>query len=166
MALSENLKYWQGLKNYTTAQLAEKANIPPDTINKIRANITRNPSMDTLQKLATALDCSIDDLVDAAPVHADDVRDLLPKKIPTDPEELASIICLSLRNQRIANDRTVTELRKDRNYWRRMALICFIAIIPLAIANVVLMAVLYWDIATPEHGKITMDALRALASLQ
>ena len=62
MSLAENVKYYQELKNMTTAEFASAANLPADTINKIRAGATQNPSMDTLRRMATALGCSIDDL--------------------------------------------------------------------------------------------------------
>lgn len=154
MALADNLKYWQSLKNMTTDQLATKANVPKDTISKIRAGITRNPSMDTLQRLSTALECSIDDLVDVAPVDSAGVRELLPKKIPTDPEELANIICISLRNQRVSNERSLSELRKDRNMWRKLALTLLGIVIPCVLVCMVMLLVLYWDLSHPGLGNI------------
>lgn len=154
MALADNLKYWQSLKNMTTDQLATKANVPKDTISKIRAGITRNPSMDTLQRLSTALECSIDDLVDVAPVDSAGVRELLPKKIPTDPEELANIICISLRNQRVSNERSLSELRKDRNMWRKMTLTLLGIVIPCVLVCMVMLIVLYWDLSHPGLGNI------------
>lgn len=154
MALADNLKYWQSLKNMTTDQLATKANVPKDTISKIRAGITRNPSMDTLQRLSTALECSIDDLVDVAPVDSAGVRELLPKKIPTDPEELANIICISLRNQRVSNERSLSELRKDRNMWRKLALTLLGVVIPCVLVCMVMLLVLYWDLSHPGLGNI------------
>lgn len=156
MALADNLKYWQSLKNMTTDQLATKANVPKDTISKIRAGITRNPSMDTLQRLSTALECSIDDLVDVAPVDSAGVRELLPKKIPTDPEELANIICISLRNQRVSNERSLSELRKDRNMWRKLALTLLGIVIPCVLICMVMLLVLYWDLSHPGLGNINL----------
>lgn len=162
MSLSENLKYWQSLRNMTTNALAAKANIPPDTISKIRGGITRNPTMETLQRLAQALECSVDDLVDVAPVSVADVRELLPKKIPTDPEELANIICISLRNQRMANDRTVAELRKDRNTWRKIALTAIACLVPMMIAMLITLGLFYWDMSHPTAGRILYDSIISL----
>lgn len=154
MALAENLKYQKSLKNWTTEKLAVEANVPKDTISKILAGITRNPSMDTLQKLSTALECSIEDLVDVAPVDSTSVRELLPKKMPTDPEELANIVCMALRNQRMTNERTMSELRKDRNTWRKTAIVLISCIIPCLIVCMVMMLVLYWDLSHPGLGNI------------
>ena len=154
MALAENLKYQKSLKNWTTEKLAVEANIPKDTISKILAGITRNPSMDTLQKLSTALECSIEDLVDVAPVDSTSVRELLPKKIPTDPEELANVICMSLRNQRLTNERTMSELRKDRNTWRKTAIVLMTTMVPCLIVCMVMLLVLYWDLSHPGLGNI------------
>lgn len=154
MALAENLKYQKSLKNWTTEKLAVEANIPKDTISKILAGITRNPSMDTLQKLSTALECSIEDLVDVAPVDSTSVRELLPKKIPTDPEELANVICMALRNQRLTNERTMSELRKDRNTWRKTAIVLMTCMVPCLIVCMVMLLVLYWDLSHPGLGNI------------
>ena len=159
MALADNLKYWQSLKNMTTDQLATKANVPRDTISKIRAGITRNPSMDTLQRLSTALECSIDDLVDVAPVDSASVRELLPKKMPTDPEELANVICIALRSQRVSNDRVLTELRKDRNTWRKMAITLISIAVPCLLICMVMVIVLYWDLSHPGLGNINLNNL-------
>lgn len=154
MALAENLKYHKSLKNWTTEKLAVEANVPKDTISKILAGITRNPSMDTLQKLSTALECSIEDLVDVAPVDSTSVRELLPKKMPTDPEELANIICMALRNQRMTNERTMSELRKDRNTWRKTAIVLMTCMVPCLIVCMVMLLVLYWDLSHPGLGNI------------
>ena len=159
MALAENLKYQKSLKNWTTEKLAVEANVPKDTISKILAGITRNPSMDTLQRLAAALECSIEDLVDVAPVDSTSVRELLPKKIPTDPEELANIICIALRNQRLTNERTMSELRKDRNTWRKTAIALMTCMIPCLLICMVMLVVLYWDLSHPGLGNINLNNL-------
>ena len=91
MSLAENVKYYQELKNMTTAEFASAANLPADTINKIRAGATQNPSMDTLKRMATALGCSIDDLA-GLPKPDMDVRELFPEDLPTDPEKLAALV--------------------------------------------------------------------------
>ena len=138
----------------TTADLAEKSGVPDPTITKIRTGVTKNPNADTLQRLAKALEVSINDLTDSPSVDDAEIRALLPKKLPTDPEELISMFCSTLKNQRIANDRTTAELRKDRNFWRKFAVVCIGCIIPVVLITLVMVLVMYWDLSHPTQGNI------------
>lgn len=162
MPIADNLKYWQDLRDLTTAELAEKANVPEATITKIRTRVTKNPNADTLQRLAKALECSINDLTDTPSVESSEIRELLPKKLSTDPEELVSVICTTLKNQRLASDRTVAELRKDRNTWRKFALFALAVLVPVSIATLVLTAVTYWDLCHLDRGFIRETTLAAM----
>lgn len=63
MNIGENLKALQDKAGLTTAQLAEKANLPVDTINKIRSGTTRNPNADTVARLSVALGVPVDALL-------------------------------------------------------------------------------------------------------
>jgi transcriptional regulator with XRE-family HTH domain len=47
----------------TRAQLAEKAGIPRLTIWRIETGMTPDPRSDTLRRIATALGCTVDDLL-------------------------------------------------------------------------------------------------------
>lgn len=49
-----------GVKSY--AELARKIDVPPATIQRICSGV-RQPSIDTLKSISTALDCKIDDLL-------------------------------------------------------------------------------------------------------
>jgi transcriptional regulator with XRE-family HTH domain len=59
----DNLKKIKQEKNLSTPQLAEKANLPEKTVSRILKGTTANPYLDTLDRLAHALDCSIGDLL-------------------------------------------------------------------------------------------------------
>lgn len=146
MSLADNLKALQSLKNLTTAEFAEKANLPVDTINKIRAGTTQNPNMDTLSRMAAALECSIDDLV-GKPKADEKIRSLLPDQIPAEPEALVSMICGTLHRQAVSHDKTLAEVRKDRNWWR-------IACICLLICVIAILVFFYWDLSHPTMGNI------------
>lgn len=61
--LKEILKEKKKERNWNTQQLADAANLPVDTVNKIMSGSTRNPSTDTLMRLAKALDCSLGELL-------------------------------------------------------------------------------------------------------
>lgn len=153
MPLSENLKRLQSQKNLTTAEFAEKANLPPDTINKIRAGSTQNPNMETLTRMAGALGCSIDELVGVEKQDLN-VRDLLPEHLPADPEAMVEMFCGTLRRQTISHEKNMAELRRDRNWWRGAALgIMCTALILLTVA-IVLVCMLYWDLSHPTEGNI------------
>lgn len=157
MPIAENLRYWQDLQKLTTAELAEKANVPEATITKIRTRVTKNPNADTLQRLAKALGCSINDLTDFPSVEDNEIRDLLPKKLPSDSEELVALLCSTLRNQRLANDRSVAELRKDRNSWRKFALTLLGVVVPAIIVTMALLLFMYWDLSHPGQGNILLN---------
>lgn len=51
----------------TNATLASKAGLPLTTTAKIMAGIIKDPKLHTLQALAKALECTIDDFYDAQP---------------------------------------------------------------------------------------------------
>jgi len=50
-------------KGLTQEELARKADIPYTTLAKIESGMVSNPRMKTLQKIAKALEISIDELV-------------------------------------------------------------------------------------------------------
>ena len=157
MPISQNLRYWQDVKHISTAELAEKSGVPDSTITKIRSRVTLNPNMDTLQRLAKALEISINDLTDAPLVDDAELRQLLPKKLPTDGTELLETILQTLRNQRIASERSIAELRKDRNFWRSFAVSCLGILIPVTVVALALICFMYWDLSHPTEGNILLN---------
>lgn len=59
----DNLKELKKEKNMTAKQLADAANLPEKTVVRILSGHTTNPYIDTLDRLATALGCSIGDIL-------------------------------------------------------------------------------------------------------
>jgi transcriptional regulator with XRE-family HTH domain len=53
--ISEKLKRMRELRNYTTSQLAEISGVPQSTISKIENGKSTSPTIDTIKKLAKAL---------------------------------------------------------------------------------------------------------------
>lgn len=51
-------------KNYTLRDIAKITGIPQSTISKIFGGFSKNPTIDSLQKIAKALDCGLDDFVE------------------------------------------------------------------------------------------------------
>lgn len=50
-------------KGMSNLELVEKSGLPLSTVNKIINGLSLSPRLDTLEAIATALDCSIDDFV-------------------------------------------------------------------------------------------------------
>lgn len=157
MTLAENVKYHQELKNMTTQEFAAKANLPADTINKIRAGATKNPSMDTLLRMASALNCSVDELIGNPPPKTDKLRELLPETLPTDPEKLAALMCKTVSIQETAHEHAVHEIRKDRRWWRTAAILVIVACILLQLLTMLMVARMYWDMTNPRDGNIRYE---------
>lgn len=61
--LEKRIKEFRSKLNMSQDQLAKKANIPFSTLVKIEAGYTRNPSMETLIKIADAFGIGLDELV-------------------------------------------------------------------------------------------------------
>lgn len=61
--LSKKLKRIMKEKNISRLELALKTEISPRTIELIEQGKTESPQLDTVQKIAKALDTTIDDLV-------------------------------------------------------------------------------------------------------
>lgn len=59
----DNLKEIKKEKNMSTKQLAERANLPEKTVIRILSGKTLNPYLDTLDRLAVGLECTIWDII-------------------------------------------------------------------------------------------------------
>lgn len=62
--LAENIKKYRKKLKLTQEALARKADISYNTITKLESGRITDPRMETLKKLASALDVSIDTLVE------------------------------------------------------------------------------------------------------
>lgn len=61
--IAENIKKYRKQMEWSQEQVAREAGIPFTTFTKIENGTTKNPSIETLVKIAKALDVSVDDLV-------------------------------------------------------------------------------------------------------
>ena len=59
----ENIKELKKSKGMTNKQIAEKTNLPERTVNRIFSGETDNPYIDTLHRIVTVLDGSLDDIL-------------------------------------------------------------------------------------------------------
>lgn len=62
-SLGENIRKIRNEKEISTEKLGAKIGISSETIFLIERGKTKNPSIDTLQKIASALDVTIDELL-------------------------------------------------------------------------------------------------------
>lgn len=137
MNIGEALKALQEKAGLTTAQLAEKANLPVDTINKIRAGTTRNPNADTVQRLASALG------VPAGALLGEEV----PEDVPTadgHDRGMLNLYLAGLARQKEAYELTISHLERNSRRWFWVAVILIACIV----------FVLGWDITHPTMGYI------------
>ena len=58
----DNLKRLKQEKGMTTKHIAEKTSLPEKTVQRIFSGDTANPYVDTIQRIASALDASLDDI--------------------------------------------------------------------------------------------------------
>ena len=61
--ITKNLRKLRGGKGLSQEKLARLADVAKNTIIKIEAGKNQNPTLDTLKKIAKALDVSVDDLI-------------------------------------------------------------------------------------------------------
>jgi transcriptional regulator with XRE-family HTH domain len=61
--ISENLKKLRRKKGYSLEKVARLANLSLNTIVKIENGVNKNPTIETLTKIAKALEVGVDDLI-------------------------------------------------------------------------------------------------------
>lgn len=61
--ISKTLRKLREQKGFTQEKLARLADISNNTVIKIEAGKNQNPTLETLKRLAKALDISVDDLI-------------------------------------------------------------------------------------------------------
>ncbi len=61
--ISENLKKLRDKKGYSLEKVARLADLSLNTIVKIENGVNQNPTIETLTKIARALEVGVDDLI-------------------------------------------------------------------------------------------------------
>lgn len=61
--IAENLKILRNAKGHSLEKIARLAGLSLNTIVKIENGTNKNPTIDTLTKIAKALDVSVDELI-------------------------------------------------------------------------------------------------------
>ena len=62
-SISRNLKRIRKEKIYSLEKVSKLADLSLNTIAKIESGVNTNPTIDTLQKIASALEIGVDDLI-------------------------------------------------------------------------------------------------------
>jgi len=63
MSIANNLKKIRAEKGYSLEKVARLADLSLNTIVKIEIGVNQNPTIDTLSKIAKALEVKVDDLI-------------------------------------------------------------------------------------------------------
>ena len=61
--ISSNLKKIRSKKGYSLERIARLADLSLNTIVKVENGVNKNPTIETLTKIAKALDIGVDDLI-------------------------------------------------------------------------------------------------------
>ncbi|MCM8782451.1 MAG: helix-turn-helix domain-containing protein [Candidatus Omnitrophica bacterium] len=61
--LAENIKKYRKKKGWSQEQLAKESGITYSTLIKIESGVNKNPTIQTLTKLASAFGVSVDNLI-------------------------------------------------------------------------------------------------------
>lgn len=61
--ISDNLRKLRGKKGYSLEKIARLADLSLNTIVKIENGVNQNPTIETLIKIAKALEVKVDDLI-------------------------------------------------------------------------------------------------------
>ena len=61
--ISDNLRKLRSKKGYSLEKIARLADLSLNTIVKIENGVNQNPTIETLTKIAKALDVGVDDLI-------------------------------------------------------------------------------------------------------
>ena len=62
--IAENLRKLRGKKGYSLEKIARLADLSLNTIVKVENGVNTNPTIDTLTKIAKALEVGVDDLIE------------------------------------------------------------------------------------------------------
>jgi len=61
--IGDNVKKFRKKKGLIQDGLARKADIPYTTLTKLETNVVKNPSVQTVAKIAKALDVNVEELI-------------------------------------------------------------------------------------------------------
>lgn len=151
-SIGERIKARKEVLHMTANDLCEKSGVPVDTINNIVYGRIANPSIDSLGKIAIALETTIDYLVHGnCPNPQTEEQPHKDHRCCFDAERyvqsLIDVHQRELEAQCKAKDDFIHEMRKGRDAWRNLS--CVLVAILVAI-----LIWFTWDILHPDQGLI------------
>ena len=142
-SVGERIKALKQANNITANDLCEKSGVPLDTINNIVYARISNPSIDSLSRIALALDTTLDYIVlgktQPVPAKAETAKDP-ESKHHVDIEQFIEILSDAHRREMESHarskDEIIVELHESRDFWRKMActLITFLGVLLVCFA--------------------------------
>lgn len=127
-SVGERIKARKQFLGITANDLFEKSGVPLDTINNIVYGRITNPSIESLSKIAIALDTSLDHLVLGKPLET-----AAKVELPKEPEHkckfdieryiqvLTEVHQREMESHSRAKDELIVELRDSNNFWRKLS---------------------------------------------
>lgn len=175
-------------KSITVQNLSDQTGIPKSTLDGF-LNRGTTPAFDTVALVCAALDLSVDSFLGVSSVPASAAEESTPAHVPEYADDLREshlreIDALTAAHQRettaltelyrrsletlqqaheaenAARDRHIAEIRRDRDSWRRIALVS------LALFILIFSIWFIWDISHPDAGLILYDKRSLLSSLR
>ena len=129
-AVGERIKARKQALGITANDLYERSGVPLDTINNIVYGRTADPRIESLAKIAQALDVSLDYIVFGK------AQDSQPQKKEESPDEhkcrynferyiqtLTEVHQREMENHCKAKDELIGELRQNNAFWRKLSCI-------------------------------------------
>ncbi len=115
--LGEKIKYYRKLKKYSQEILAEKANLSKMSIRRYESG-ERQPGIEALKKIASALDCQVSDIDENIVVVPIPKYELTPERLErakqnAEAEEL-------IKRKASGEELTSEEQQKISDYFQRM----------------------------------------------
>jgi transcriptional regulator with XRE-family HTH domain len=110
LTIGKNLKEIRIKNNLAQKELAELAGLSIDYVSKLELNKKGNPSMNTLLKLSTALNCTVDDLTrnseeDNEKNIYEMIEEILKKNnMHNEQTQVAALLLAKLRNNNLINE--------------------------------------------------------------
>ena len=151
-SVGERIKARKEALHITANDLCERSGVPIDTINNIIYARISNPSIDSLGKIAMALETTLDYLVFGnCPNPQTEEKSHEDHHCCFDSERyiqsLMDVHKRELEELGKSKDELIEELRKSRNFWRKLACIL------MGFLGAILVW-FTWDILHPDEGLI------------
>jgi transcriptional regulator with XRE-family HTH domain len=144
-AVGERIKARKQALKMTVEDLYRKSGVPEDTINNIIYGRTTDPRIESLAKIAQALDVSLDFIVFGKAQDPQPQKQEEPQKSQFDVDKYIQVMidyhARDLENHCKVKDELIAELRQHNAFWRKLStgLIGFLGVILvwLAVSKVI-----------------------------